>query len=70
VGSGGIVIISYLISIVPKVNKYLPTLLADGTSLIYGINEVKDHIGAVIITAIASIVCFVISVPIFNKKQL
>lgn len=70
VGSGGIVIISYLISIVPKVNEYLPTLLADGTSLIYGVNEVKDYIGAVIITAIASIVCFVISVPIFNKKQL
>ena len=70
VGSGGIVIVSYLISIIPKVNEYLPTLLVNGTSLIYGLSEVKDYIGAVIITAIASVVCFVISVPIFSKKQL
>ncbi len=69
-GTGAIVLISYIVGLLPKANKYLPTLLMDGNSLIYGINQVKDYTAAIIVTAIATIICFAVSIPIFNKKHL
>ena len=69
-GAGGVAFASYVVGFIPKVNKYLPTLLTDGMSLVYGTKEAKDYVAALIITAILSVLCFVASVPIFNKKQL
>ena len=69
-GVGGIVLLSYIVSLIPDVNKYLPTFLTDGNSLIYGVREVREYIVSLIITVILSIACFVVSIPIFNKKQL
>lgn len=68
--TGGVVFLSYLVGMIPKINKFLPTLLTDGNSLIYGAAEVKSYVASVFITVIVSIVCFAVSVPIFNKKQL
>ncbi len=69
-GTGAIVLISYIVGLLPKANKYLPTRLMDGNSLIYGIVPSKEYIAAIIVTAIASIICFSVSIPIFNKKHL
>ena len=69
-GTGGAVFASYLLAIIPKVNKYLPTLLSDGNSLIYGVSEPKTYIWALIITLSVSVLCFALAIPAFNKKQL
>ena len=69
-GTGGIVLASYLVGLLPKISKYLPTFLADGTSLIYGVAENETYITSIIITATVSIVCFAVSIPVFNKKQI
>ncbi len=69
-GTGAIVLISYIVGLLPKANKYLPTLLTDGNSLIYGVAQSKEYIAAIIVTAIATIICFAVSIPIFNKKHL
>ena len=69
-GTGGVVLASYLVGLLPKCSKYLPTFLTDGNSLIYGLAEAKAYMPSLIIAIAASIICFVISVPIFNKKQL
>lgn len=69
-GAGGVVLVSYMLSIVPKFSKYLPTYLMDGNSLIYGKLEIEDYIPAMIITAVVIAVCFVMSIQVFNKKQL
>ena len=69
-GTGGVVLASYLIGLLPKSSKYLPTYLADGNSLIYGLAEVTAYIPSLIIAVTASIICFAVSIPIFNKKQL
>ena len=69
-GTGAIVLVSYLVGLIPKANKYLPTLLTDGNSLIYGMTQSKEYIAAIIVTSIASIICFSVSIPIFDKKQL
>lgn len=69
-GSTGTVFVSYMVGLLPKVNKYLPTLLTDGNSLIYGVAEAKAYTAAIVVTAFASVACFAVSILIFNKKQL
>ncbi len=69
-GTGVIVLVSYIVGLLPKANKYLPTLLTDGNSLIYGMAQSKEYIAAIVVTAIATIICFSVSIPIFNKKHL
>ena len=69
-GTGGVVFLSYLLAIVPKLNEYLPTRLADGTSLVYGLVASEDYVAALIIAGALTLVCLVAAVPLFNKKQL
>ena len=69
-GTGGVVFVFYIFSLIPKINKCFPTYLTGGASLIYGVSEVKTYIAAVVITSAASLCCFIASIPIFNKKQL
>ncbi len=69
-GTGGVVCASYLLGLFPKLSEYLPTLLTDGNSLIYGIVEAKTYMVSLVIVIAASIVCLAISIPIFDKKYL
>lgn len=69
-GCGGVVLASYLVSMIPKVGKYLPTHLADGNSLIGGVAGAEDYAVSLAVTAAVSLICLVVSVPIFNKKRL
>ena len=67
---GGVVLLLTTLSAIPKVAKYLPVALTDGNSLIYGTLVASDYTVAVIITAAAILACLILSIPIFNKKQL
>ena len=69
-GTGGVVLVSYLISLLPKCSKYLPTFLTDGNSLIYGLAETKTYMPSLVIAIAIGVISFAISIPIFNKKQL
>ena len=69
-GTGGVFLASYLIGLLPKAAKYVPTLLADGNSLIYGAKGPKEYMVALLITVVAGLACFAVSIPLFNKKQL
>lgn len=69
-GVGLVVLACYIVSMIPKIGKYLPTFLMDGNSLIYGLKEAGEYISALVISIAAIIVCFAASIPVFNKKQL
>lgn len=69
-GTGGMVLASYLVGLLPKCSKYLPTFLTDGNSLIYGLVETKTYMPSLMIAIATGVICFAISIPIFNKKQL
>ncbi len=69
-GTGSVVLASYLIGMFPGAKEYMPTLLMDGNSLIYGSSDVQAYTLAMIITAVLCMLCFAASIPIFNKKQL
>ena len=68
--SGGVVLLSYLVGMIPKIGRYFPTYLTDGNSLIYGVADAEKYTWAIVITSVITMGCFVASVPIFNKKQL
>lgn len=70
IGTGATVLASYIVGLLPKASKYLPTMLLDGNSLIYGLEKASAYIPAIIITALAALACLAVSIPIFNKKQL
>ncbi len=70
IGTGGTAFASYLIGLIPKIGKYTPTFLIGGGSLVYGTAEVNDFTIAIIITSVLSLICFAVSLPLFNKKQL
>ena len=69
-GTGGVILSLYLIGMIPKVGKYLPTALSEGTAMIYGYSAPREYTVAALITAILCVVFWVVSIPIFNKKQL
>jgi ABC-2 type transport system permease protein len=69
-GTGGVVLASYLLGLLPKCSRYLPTFLMDGNSLIYGMAQAEDYTAAIAVTAVAGVVCFAVSIPVFNKKQI
>lgn len=69
-GTGGVVLACYLLGLLPDLSKYLPTRLADGNSLIFGLEEPSAYTASLILTAILTVLCLVLSVPIFNRKHL
>lgn len=69
VGTGGVVLGSYLLGMIPRIARYLPTQLMDGTSLVYGKTTPEDYLAALGIAIAISVVCFIISIPVFNKKS-
>ena len=69
-GTGGITFGCLLLGMIPKLEKYLPTRLTDGNSLIYGLNDPSEYTAALIVTVVTGLACFGVSFLVFNKKQL
>ena len=69
-GTGGVAFGTYFLSMIPKLTKYLPARLADGNSLIYGAAETDTYATALIVTGLTGLFCLVVSLPVFNKRQL
>lgn len=67
---GGTVLLTYLLSNIPKVKVYLPTMLMDANSLLIGAAKIDAYIKAIIVAAGLCIVCVSVSIPVINKKQL
>ena len=69
-GTGGVILAFWLIGLLPKSAKYMPTFLTDGYSLIRGITEAEAYVPALFAAAAVSTVSFAASIPLFNKKPL
>ncbi len=69
-GTGGVFFAVYMASLVPKVATFMPTKLMDGVSLLMGATAPADYTKALITAGTTMVVCFVISIPVFNKKGL
>lgn len=69
-GTGGCVLGFYLISMVPKLAKYLPTALMNSAQLLTGAQKADEYTAAAIITFAASVFCISLAVPIMDRKQI
>ena len=69
-GTGVVVVAAYVLTLFPKIKKYSPAMLMDGNSLIYGVENAEKYMAAVWITLVIILVCFFVSIPILNKKQM
>ena len=69
-GTGGVVLVSYLFGLLPKVGRYFPTQLTDGTSLLFGASTAGDYAVAATVTAILCAALLAVSLPIFNRRQI
>lgn len=67
---GGTVSLAYLLSIIPKVKAYSPTVLMNTNSILMGVEEIDVYIKAIVITVFLCIICVAVSIPIVNKRQL
>ena len=70
ISTGSVVLMSYLLGLLPKIKEYVPTLLTDGNSLIYGVVETNIYTVPLIIASAMCIGCFIAGIVAFNKKQL
>ena len=68
--TGGCVFAIYLISLIPKLTKYMPTSLMNGMNILTGAVGADEYIPAAVITAVLSVSCIAVSIPIFNKKEI
>lgn len=66
---GGTVLVAYLLSIIPKVKAYSPTVLMNTNSILMGMEEIDAYIKTIVITVSLCIVCVAVSIPIVNKRQ-
>lgn len=65
-----IVIIIYIISLIPRLTNYMPTSLMNAGSLMIGIESYDIYIKTIIITLVLSLVSNVLSIILFNKKEI
>lgn len=68
--TGVVVLVSYLIGMFPIIKDYMPTLLLDGNSLIYGLKDSTAYTSAVSVALLSTVLCMTAAIPIFNKKQM
>ena len=69
-GTGGSVCVMIILSIIPKVDRYIPFWLTNGMPILYGTEELSEYTWAVIIAVAICIVSILASIPVFNKKEI
>lgn len=69
-GTGGAVLVSYLIEFLPKIKSFMPTLLMNTANLLTGKVSTDYYGKAVIVTVILVVACFAVSIPLINKKEI
>ena len=70
VGTGAIVMLCYMVGLLPKLSKYMPTFLMDGNSLVYGIVEKEEYMIALGIVVITGLLSLVVSIYLMNRKRI
>ena len=69
-GTGGAALFVYFVGLIPKVGRYLPTYLTDGTPLLYGTAEADSYLAPMLVTAGLALALFAACIPVFNKRDL
>lgn len=68
--TGGVVVVSYLGSMVPILTNYMPTTLLNAGSLLNGSSKASDYTSSIMITLVLITTCFLLSIVKFNHKKM
>jgi ABC-2 type transport system permease protein len=68
--AGMMVLLAYIVSLIPKIKVYSPTMLMDANSLLMGVEGIESYVKVIVVSITMCIVCIVVSIPAINKKQL
>lgn len=69
-GTGGIAFGIYLLAMFPKLDAFLPAKLMNGMSLLQKTGVPEDYYGSMGIAGISVLLCMVLAVLSFNRRQL
>lgn len=69
-GTGGIVMVSYLAGMFPKIGEFMPTFLMNARDIITGMESSDVYVKAIVSSAFMCVFCLAISIPVMNKKQI
>ena len=69
-GVGGSVLVMYLVSLLPKIGRFIPTSLMNGTVIVYGIEKASAYTVAAIVAAAFSVGAILTSILLMKKKQI
>lgn len=69
-GTGGVVLAVYLLTLLPKTKPFSPALLMGSGALLTGAEDAIAYAKAIIITVVLCAGCIGVSVPIQNKRRI
>lgn len=69
-GVGIVLLVFYLIGLIPDLTYYMPTTLMNSSRLLVTTLTIKEYIKTIIVTVVISVGSTILSIPLFNKKQL
>lgn len=69
-GTGGVALGAYVLSMFPKLGKFLPAQLMDGMALLQGVNNPGDYYAGITAAGIMILLCMVLGVTFFDRRQL
>ncbi len=69
-GTGGMVLIAYLLNMFPKASVFLPIRLMDGMSVLLGVEMPKDYYASMAVTGGTVVLLVALSVVCFGRKRL
>ena len=68
--TGGVFVVSYLISMVPTVSRYLPTQLLSSQGMLTGAMNPSDFTASIIVTLVLTAISLTGAVLAFNRKRI
>lgn len=69
-GVGGAAMGAYILSLFPKLGRFLPVKLMDGMSLLQGVNDPVDYYVGIAAAGLMIFLCMALAVFFFDRKQL
>ncbi len=69
-GTGGVVLVAYLFTLLPEVASYSPGKLMGSGALLGGKEMVRDYVPALVVTVFLCVVCVAVSIPVQNKREI
>ena len=69
-GTGGSILVVYLLGLLPWVKEYMPTTLMNTANLLFGVEKASEYGITIVVTFVLCVVAIGISIPIINKRKI